>query len=163
MMSMTEDHGMDMSNASTTTDPSVVQSRILQSASLAKESDTTMDKDAIEEQPTFPQLSAMAARGGKTEYRRVRCPPHRYTPLRENWEQILTPLVEFLKLQASHSYDCDVRRISLQRRKLADRTSAQSCSQSRFMQTNPLGSLYVAKKKRRDVCRSLMHTYLVHS
>jgi RNA-binding protein PNO1 len=98
-MMMMEDHDMDMSNASTTIDPSVIQSRILQSASLAKE-DTTMD-DA-EAQPTFPKLSAMAARGGKTEYRRVRCPAHRYTPLRENWEQILTPLVEFLKLQASH-------------------------------------------------------------
>ena len=97
---MEDRHDMDMSNASTTIDPSVLQSRILQSASLAKE-DTTMD-DA-EAQPTFPQLSAMAARGGKTEYRRVRCPPHRYTPLRENWEQILTPLVEFLKLQASDS------------------------------------------------------------
>jgi len=99
-MMMTEDHDMGMSNASTTIDPSVVQSRILQSASLAKE-DTAMGDADDAEQPTFPQLSAMAARGGKTEYRRVRCPPHRYTPLRENWEQILTPLVEFLKLQAS--------------------------------------------------------------
>ena len=102
---MTEDYdndiGMDMSNANMTIDPSVVQSHILQSASLAKE-DTAMEtEDAANEQPTFPQLSAMAARGGRTEYRRVRCPPHRYTPLRENWEQILTPLVEFLKLQAS--------------------------------------------------------------
>ena len=91
-----EDHDMGMSNASTTIDPSMVQSRILQSASLAKE--VTMDTDeAAVEQPTFPQLSAMAAQGGRMEYRRVRCPPHRYTPLRENWEQILTPLVDFLK------------------------------------------------------------------
>lgn len=94
-----DDDSMGMSNATTTIDASVVQSRILQSASLAKEDTSTME----EEQPTFPQLSAVAARGGKTEYRRVRCPPHRYTPLRENWEQILTPLVEFLKLQASAS------------------------------------------------------------
>lgn len=92
---------MGMSNATMTIDASIIQSRILQSASLAKE-DTTMDDTITDEQPTFPQLSALAAsRGGKTEYRRVRCPPHRYTPLRENWEQILTPLVEFLKLQAS--------------------------------------------------------------
>jgi RNA-binding protein PNO1 len=97
-MMMEEDTSMGMSNATTNIDASVVQSRIRQSASLAKEQDddTTIMQD---EQPTFPQLSAMAARGGKTEYRRVRCPPHRYTPLRENWEQILTPLVEFLKLQ----------------------------------------------------------------
>jgi hypothetical protein len=59
------------------------------------------------EQPQFPKLSAAqaaAASGGSgnrrsSEYRRVRCPPHRYTPLREHWEQILTPLVEYLKLQ----------------------------------------------------------------
>lgn len=30
---------------------------------------------------------------------RIRVPPNRMTPLRENWEQILTPLVEHLKLQ----------------------------------------------------------------
>jgi hypothetical protein len=117
---MTEDHDMGMSNASTTIDPSVVQSRILQSASLAKE-DTTMEPDdGTKEQPTFPQLSAMAARGGKAEYRRVRCPPHRYTPLRENWEQILTPLVEFLKLQASDLLCIyTVYNHNVQRRKIA--------------------------------------------
>jgi hypothetical protein len=123
---MTEDHDMAMSNANTTIDPSVEQSRILQSASLAKE-DTTMEtEDAAKEQPTFPQLSAMAARGGRTEYRRVRCPPHRYTPLRENWEQILTPLVEFLKLQASDRLCMYVqsRTIRVHRRKMAHRTSA---------------------------------------
>jgi hypothetical protein len=60
-----------------------------------------------QEQPQFPKLSAAqaaAGAGGKgnnrnSEYRRVRCPPHRYTPLREHWEQILTPLVQYLKLQ----------------------------------------------------------------
>jgi RNA-binding protein PNO1 len=106
MMMTSEDQDMDMSNANTTIDASVVQSRILQSASLAKEETSAMNDDnngVTAEQPTFPQLSALAARGGKTEYRRVRCPPHRYTPLRENWEQILTPLVEFLKLQASQN------------------------------------------------------------
>lgn len=50
-------------------------------------------------QPVFPRLSAAQASGNKIEYRRVRCPTHRYTPLREHWEQILTPLVEYLKLQ----------------------------------------------------------------
>ena len=108
-MDAEDDHDMGMSNTTTTIDASVVQSRILQSASLQKE-DTAMDDDATSEQPTFPQLSALAAQGGRTEYRRVRCPPHRYSPLRENWEQILTPLVEFLKLQASRGMstcNCD--------------------------------------------------------
>ena len=51
-----------------------------------------------EQQPHFAPLTAQQA-SNRAEYRRVRCPPHRYTPLREHWEQILTPLVEYLKLQ----------------------------------------------------------------
>jgi RNA-binding protein PNO1 len=51
------------------------------------------------ELPNFPALSAEKMRGGKTEFRRVRCPPHRVTPLRNNWEKIISPLVEHMKLQ----------------------------------------------------------------
>jgi hypothetical protein len=94
---------MDLSAAATTIDPSVIQSRILQSTSLQKENATMEEDDPAQnlhqQQPIFPKLSAAQASGKKIEYRRVRCPPHRYTPLRENWEQILTPLVEYLKLQ----------------------------------------------------------------
>jgi hypothetical protein len=90
-------NNLDLSSASTTIDPSVIQSRIRQSASLQKET-MAMDEDD-QQQPVFPKLSAAQASGNKVEYRRVRCPPHRYTPLRDHWEQILTPLVEFLKLQ----------------------------------------------------------------
>jgi len=88
----TKVNDIDMSNEITTINASVLQSRIKMSASLAKDNEA-------EEQPIFPKLSAMEADGGRVEYRRVRCPPHRYTPLRENWEQMLTPLVEYLKLQ----------------------------------------------------------------
>ncbi|KAG7347185.1 KH domain containing protein [Nitzschia inconspicua] len=92
---------MDLSSAATTIDPSVIQSRILQSTSLQKEDAAMEEDDGTESnhQPVFPKLSAAQASGNKIEYRRVRCPPHRYTPLRDNWEQILTPLVEYLKLQ----------------------------------------------------------------
>lgn len=86
---------MNLSSASTTIDPSVGSSRIMQSASLQKQEQMEISG----EQPHFPELSAVQASGNKIEYRRVRCPPHRYTPLRESWEQILTPLVEYLKLQ----------------------------------------------------------------
>lgn len=95
--------------------PSALQSRILQSASLQQQHhDDDTDDDlnnhqmeeedaaAAVEQPQFTKLSAMqasAALGKKSQYRRIRCPPHRYTPLRDHWEQILTPLVEYLKLQ----------------------------------------------------------------
>jgi hypothetical protein len=94
---------MDLTAVATTIDPSVIQSRILQSTSLRKENAAAMEEDdpaqKPHEQPIFPKLSATQASGKKIEYRRVRCPPHRYTPLRDNWEQILTPLVEYLKLQ----------------------------------------------------------------
>ncbi len=105
-MSTGGEHEITMTNANTTIDPSVVQSRILQSTSLAAAAaaaDDDDDSDEMEEdniqQPTFAKLSAMADRGGRVEYRRVRCPKHRYTPLRQDWEQILMPLVQFLKLQ----------------------------------------------------------------
>ena len=105
IMSMTDgNNDIPMSNHITTIDPSVVQSRITMSASLAKEhQDAVHDSDEQQQQlqPIFPKLSAMQVGGGRVEYRRIRCPPHRYTPLRENWEQILMPLVEYLKLQAS--------------------------------------------------------------
>jgi RNA-binding protein PNO1 len=87
--------GLSLSNTAMTIDPSVVASRILQSTSLQQQK----QKETTDAQPNFPQVSALQATGGKSEYRRVRCPPHRYTPLREHWEQILTPLVEYLKLQ----------------------------------------------------------------
>lgn len=90
-----DDEAMDLglTNTATTIDPNVVQSRILQSASLSKEQqqDAMMEEDDDDHndiatgpnavvQPEFKRLSAAAARGGRSEYRRVRCPAHRYTP-----------------------------------------------------------------------------------
>jgi hypothetical protein len=90
-------------------EPTELNSRIRMSASLQKQSDDGMDEEEEggddqqqQQQPVFPRLSAVQAANGRgrvIEYRKVRCPPHRYTPLREHWEQILTPLVDYLKLQ----------------------------------------------------------------
>lgn len=70
------------------------------------EGDEDDEDDDLEEQqqgqqqhPNFPQLSALESFGGKTEYRRIRCPPHRMTPLRNEWEHLMSPIVEYLKLQ----------------------------------------------------------------
>lgn len=57
------------------------------------------DIKATKNQPLFPPVSQDASLGGKIEYRRVRCPPNRLTPLRNQWEQLMSPVVEFLKLQ----------------------------------------------------------------
>jgi RNA-binding protein PNO1 len=37
--------------------------------------------------------------GGKVEVRKVRVPAHRYTPLRKEWENVMKPIVDHLKLQ----------------------------------------------------------------
>jgi RNA-binding protein PNO1 len=49
--------------------------------------------------PDFPALTATASSAGKIEYRRIRVPPHRLTPLRAQWENLMSPIVEYLKLQ----------------------------------------------------------------
>lgn len=64
-----------------------------------------MDAELSEEQkqqilkPSFPAISAEELRDGGTESRKVPVPPHRMTPLRDNWLKIYTPVVEHLKLQ----------------------------------------------------------------
>ncbi|CAN0410725.1 unnamed protein product, partial [Laminaria digitata] len=49
--------------------------------------------------PDFPALTAREMGGGTDDFRRIRCPPHRLTPLRNTWENIVTPTVEHMKLQ----------------------------------------------------------------
>ncbi len=48
----------------------------------------------------FPPLSARKMRDGDAmQIRRIRCPPHRLTPLRSSWDNIVTPVVKHMKLQ----------------------------------------------------------------
>ncbi|OXB82854.1 UNVERIFIED_CONTAM: hypothetical protein H355_010424 [Colinus virginianus] len=49
--------------------------------------------------PAFPPLPADAVGVGKGELRKVAVPANRYTPLKENWMKIFTPVVEHLQLQ----------------------------------------------------------------
>ena len=39
--------------------------------------------------PHFPALSAQEMAGGENEYRRIRVPPHRLTPLRQQWNHVM--------------------------------------------------------------------------
>ncbi|GAB1598997.1 RNA-binding protein PNO1-like [Argonauta hians] len=48
--------------------------------------------------PQYPPISTKSATG-KSERRKIPVPSHRYTPLKENWLKIYTPVVEQLKLQ----------------------------------------------------------------
>ncbi|NXJ80433.1 PNO1 protein, partial [Trogon melanurus] len=49
--------------------------------------------------PAFPPVSAEALGVGRGEMRKVPVPANRYTPLKENWMKIFTPIVEHLQLQ----------------------------------------------------------------
>ncbi|KAM9316165.1 RNA-binding protein PNO1 [Gastrophryne carolinensis] len=49
--------------------------------------------------PDFPKISGDKLMGDKEEMRKIPVPSHRYTPLKENWMKIFTPIVEHLQLQ----------------------------------------------------------------
>ena len=49
--------------------------------------------------PVFPPLSRDGILDGKEETRKIPVPANRYTPLKENWLKIFTPIVEYLGLQ----------------------------------------------------------------
>ncbi|CAM4651909.1 RNA-binding protein PNO1 [Lepidochelys kempii] len=49
--------------------------------------------------PDFPPVCGDALRSGKDEMRKIPVPANRYTPLKENWMKIFTPIVEHLHLQ----------------------------------------------------------------
>mmetsp|Transcript_6631 Transcript_6631/g.16920 ORF Transcript_6631/g.16920 Transcript_6631/m.16920 type:complete len:220 (-) Transcript_6631:1349-2008(-) len=48
--------------------------------------------------PQFKPLTAEEITNGTTQFRRVRVPAHRFTPLQQQWQNILSPLVEHMKL-----------------------------------------------------------------
>uniref|UniRef100_A0AAY4EKN1 RNA-binding protein PNO1 n=1 Tax=Denticeps clupeoides TaxID=299321 RepID=A0AAY4EKN1_9TELE len=54
---------------------------------------------AARKRPQFPPISGDKLMGGAGEIRKVPVPSHRYTPLKENWLKIFTPIVEHLQLQ----------------------------------------------------------------
>uniref|UniRef100_UPI00398EC836 RNA-binding protein PNO1 n=1 Tax=Pristiophorus japonicus TaxID=55135 RepID=UPI00398EC836 len=60
-----------------------------------------MDTDSPRpsKRPEFPPVSGQHLVDGKDEIRKVAVPAHRYTPLKENWLKIFTPIVEHLHLQ----------------------------------------------------------------
>mmetsp|Transcript_61090 Transcript_61090/g.107303 ORF Transcript_61090/g.107303 Transcript_61090/m.107303 type:complete len:217 (-) Transcript_61090:116-766(-) len=69
-------------------------------ATFAEESSMDMSEEMVDgNAPSFPPVSAVDANGGTIEYRRIRCPPNRLTPLRNQWDNIMSPVVEYLKLQ----------------------------------------------------------------
>jgi len=59
-----------------------------------------IDTDDVKVQkPDFPALSPGKLLNGRRELRKVLIPPHRFTPLKENWMKLYTPIVQNLKLR----------------------------------------------------------------
>ena len=48
--------------------------------------------------PQFQPLSANEIGGGRIQFRKVIVPPHRYTPLKQHWLEIYTPIYEQMKI-----------------------------------------------------------------
>ncbi|XP_039593825.1 RNA-binding protein PNO1 [Polypterus senegalus] len=57
------------------------------------------DAQGPSKRPDFPPLSGDKLMGGLDDMRRIPVPSHRYTPLKENWMKIFSPVVEYLHLQ----------------------------------------------------------------
>ncbi|XP_048061884.1 RNA-binding protein PNO1 [Megalobrama amblycephala] len=63
------------------------------------DADMQAEGSGAAKRPQFPAISGDLLRGGSDEMRKVSVPAHRYTPLKENWMKIFTPIVENLQLQ----------------------------------------------------------------
>ncbi|CAN0557330.1 unnamed protein product, partial [Ectocarpus sp. 12 AP-2014] len=85
--------------------------------------DTTEGEGAAAARPDFPALTAREMGGGKDDFRSIRCPPHRLTPLRNCWENIVTPTVEHMKLQISR-FNRKTRNVELKSSKHTEDASA---------------------------------------
>eukprot|EP00744_Colponema_vietnamica_P001043 GILI01001777.1.p1 GENE.GILI01001777.1~~GILI01001777.1.p1 ORF type:complete len:275 (-),score=65.87 GILI01001777.1:372-1097(-) len=93
----TEDYMDNVDETSFDNEDVEIQFQQLQNEDVMDDEDPSDDpSDYI--RPEFPALSAQQMSGGP-QFRRVQVPPHRYTPLRNHWLELMTPCVEHMKLQ----------------------------------------------------------------
>lgn len=80
--------------------PVKTKSRKRKAQETTSEQEEHMDQSETQpKRPNLPPISSDKLVGGKTEMRKIPVPAHRYTPLKENWLKIFTPIVENLHLQ----------------------------------------------------------------
>ena len=57
-----------------------------------------MSEETVVNRPAFPPIKREKLENG-VEIRKISVPAHRYSPLKENWMKLFTPIVEHLHLQ----------------------------------------------------------------
>jgi RNA-binding protein PNO1 len=90
--------------------PAEVEEAVPMDADEASDEETAGPYD----KPKFAALSAQELAGGKKQMRRIPVPQNRLTPLRNQWMEMIQPLVEHMKLQV---------RMNTRRRAVEIRTS----------------------------------------
>jgi RNA-binding protein PNO1 len=80
-------------------DVDIIEPQHIAAVAAAAEMDEEFTMDQDMERPDFDALTANEINGGKSDMRSITVPPHRYTPLKNSWLKIYTPLVQHLKLQ----------------------------------------------------------------
>lgn len=65
----------------------------------ANEMEIDGDNAAQQYRPELPPLSVKKDGVTNSEFRRIRVPAHRFTPLKNDWPNLMKPIVEHLKLQ----------------------------------------------------------------
>jgi len=91
--------GLSLSNADTDDDFRPVKSRKRRIDQPAMETEAGQDESEAKKRPLFPPISAEALDDTVDGSRKIPVPNNRYTPLKQNWEKLYTPIVEHLKLQ----------------------------------------------------------------
>ncbi|CAI5490341.1 unnamed protein product [Closterium sp. Naga37s-1] len=96
----------------------------------AKTAATPTNAPAAGKLPAKPKFSALTAAemgGSKFEFRKIPVPPHRYTPLKERWMDIYTPVFEQMKIDIR--MNLKARKVELKtRRDTADPSALQKCA-----------------------------------
>lgn len=98
-MATGSEENIDLDNYEPTTNKKSATKRNLDT-SQSMETDTYNGIEGTNTQnPPNTKRSKQNVETSKKEMRKISVPAHRYTPLKENWLQIFTPIVEHLQLQ----------------------------------------------------------------
>lgn len=83
-----------------------------QNSKRKMETDHASSTEPTVKRPHFPQISGDKLMDGNKAFRKIPVPANRYSPLKENWLKIYSPIVEQLKLQIR--FNLKTRNVELQ-------------------------------------------------